>query len=902
MTLEEITLRNWRAYREAHVFRFQEGVNLLVGRNEAGKSTLFEALTRALFDRHTSKTEEIRALQPLGSSLGAEVSVLFRSDNTRCKVVKRFLQDPKSEFYSERGGQWELDHEGDQADAHLRDVLRGEATARTAARPEHRGLAQALWYLQSDSAIPEKAWNDGVNEGLQGLVQIATTSPHERAILEAVKHAYQEYWTPTGRIATASELGRLRAEAPELEEDLAKLQDQARVVEGYRTDLEEFRKEEAQKRLELTKSSNELAKLAERVAEARQIEQEKEARERTQTKAAEVAIRLRQEIAQIEEKQKKIAAWKREIQQLEDEVTDTSVEAKQEAAEVERHARRCTDELEPALKQAEEELGWLRAAANLRKLEKERERLEKHLGKVSAIRDKLEEREKESADLLAPTAKERRRFNKALTSLSIVDAQIEASGVRVGFDWGGKPRKITTRPALQKTESGDFIVAEPTEFRVQGVGKIHVRSGAQALKDLLTQQSKLHKEVTDTLQHFNAEDADGLAALFEEGQELSRTVTKLERDLEEAMEAQPDAPAELTRIKRGIEEESLAAAKLASTASERTGSSIREEIASKEIRKDSLIREIKKEQGHEKKSQQRHLDLLEAREASSIKRAERRAQTRTHEEAIAEILKAYGTLDHLNEQAVGADEALANAQAAHEDILKDYEERVETPKKLHLQMQERVKEFEGQLGDLRTEVAGTLARIEESAAQGNYSQLADLEIEVDRKRRRLDVLHRRAEGAKLLQNLVAAHQRQRSAALSGPIQDLTNRWLAILTQGGYDTLRIDEALRPAGVHVTRYSADLPLTSLSYGTQEQVVVLLRLAIGVLVSRDDRNLVVIDDRLVNADPVRMTRLGLIIQEAAETCQVMIATCNDTPYAGMGANIVRIPSDGVQAVSGS
>jgi len=123
-----------------------------------------------------------------------------------------------------------------------------------------------------------------------------------------------------------------------------------------------------------------------------------------------------------------------------------------------------------------------------------------------------------------------------------------------------------------------------------------------------------------------------------------------------------------------------------------------------------------------------------------------------------------------------------------------------------------------------------------------------------------------------------------------------NRWLRLLTEDSYDALRIDHDLKPTGVHVARYGADLPLTSLSHGAQEQVVVLLRLGIGVLVSGAERNLVVIDDRLVNADPVRIKRLCLILQEAAKTCQLVVATCNDTPYAGVGAHIVRIPSDGV------
>ncbi len=66
-------------------------------------------------------------------------------------------------------------------------------------------------------------------------------------------------------------------------------------------------------------------------------------------------------------------------------------------------------------------------------------------------------------------------------------------------------------------------------------------------------------------------------------------------------------------------------------------------------------------------------------------------------------------------------------------------------------------------------------------------------------------------------------------------------------------------------------------------------------GILLSKDERNLVVIDDRLVNADPVRMRHLCQILEEVATNhCQVVVATCNDTPYAGIPAEAIQVPWD--------
>jgi DNA repair exonuclease SbcCD ATPase subunit len=691
-------------------------------------------------------------------------------------------------------------------------------------------------------------------------------------------------------------LGQLQAELPRLEERLAELLDKAKFIESHRADLEEFQSLEGEKRAELRKAQDELAESSARVQAAEEQEREREAKERAKTEAGQNAQRIQQDILQIEEKQRKIRERRTEIKKLEDSLSEVAVDAKQEMTASERHARRWKEELEPALKGLEAELGALHSLERLRKLEKDRKRLEQHLEKLAGIRAELQARKKERSELVAPDDKEWKRFGVTSKKLSVLRAQVEASAIRVAFEWSGKGREVKTRPHLRASDDAEYIVTEPTEFQIEGVGKMRVRSGASSLKDLLNERDALEQEVRQVLTRFGVADEDGVAVLHEKGRELDRAIAMLEKNLEETQSAEPDADEELVRTKRGIEEETRGASTLPPDILEQGGQWIRDQIATKEREKRRLIHEIEEEQKSEKAAARKHLELVEARQATSNKLAELKAETQTYEEGITGILRTYGTMDHLRELLADSQEEVRKATATLDDLLEGYEAKVVTPKRLHEQAQDRVRELEKQLGDFRTKIAATLARIEESVAQGSYSLVADLEIEIGWKRQRIEVLKRRAEGAKLLRDLVLAREKERSAALSGPIQELVNRWLRLLTEDNYDALRIDHDLKPTGVHVARYGADLPLTSLSHGAQEQVVVLLRLGIGVLVSGAERNLVVIDDRLVNADPVRMKRLCLIFQEAAKTCQIVIATCNDTPYAGVGAHIVRVPSDGV------
>ena len=236
MIVEELRLRHWRGYRDQRTFRFAPGLNLLVGPNEAGKSTVFEALARALFDRHTSRAAELERIRPLGSTLGPEVQLVLRSGDLRYRVIKRFLESPLSQLYVERHGAFELDHEGDRADAELRRLLGGDA-ARGAARPDQRGLAQALWYLQRDDSLPARAWNPALHEGLAGLMKVSLRTPEQDTVLQAIAEENAEVFTRTGRLRKGSELERLRVELARLEPELVLRREELERTRAHREEL-----------------------------------------------------------------------------------------------------------------------------------------------------------------------------------------------------------------------------------------------------------------------------------------------------------------------------------------------------------------------------------------------------------------------------------------------------------------------------------------------------------------------------------------------------------------------------------------------------------------------------------------------------------------------------------------
>lgn len=898
MILEELTIRNWRGYREAHSFQFGEGFNLVVGRNEAGKSTLFEALTRVFFDRHTSKTEEIRRIQPLGSSLGPEAVIVFRANGNRYKVEKRFLQQPISVLYCERVGQWERDHEGDRADDELRAILRGETSGRTA-KPEQRGLAQALWYLQRDEPIPERAWAEGIKQGLAGLVLLVTRSPDEDRIFRLIEETYAKFYTPTGRPASTSELATLQDQIPQLEHQLSELRIRAEAIERLHTELEELTERKTGKERALDAIQTNLKELKQALDAAAQLEEQLSHMKSTVQEADETLRRYSGDQVSIQRRLKKMGGLRVELEKASEERNRFEADARQDGLAAEGAFQRWKEEYEPGLKKFEEQICQLQAVERLRQLEKQRQRLQDHISKMQKAKKALEAKKNELLDLRAPTKREWTDFQERLSELRVVQAKAEATGIRIRIELQDKHTKITAKPEAERIiETSEFLITAPTSLTLHGIGRIWVRGGGESLAELDEKAKNLRSIIIATLERFGVDDTQALSDLHQKGINLEAEVKELKKHLEDLVEGEVDPERELSRIKHAIEEESVKTKSAPQEWKSLNDLGLAEKIRALNKEKDHLIGEIDEEQKKERKAISNQVKAAKEAQEASNRAVDLQSQIKSLEQENAETLKAYGTLDHLESLVVDAKEKLLSAKRGLDNLMKDYEIKVELPKKLHQQAMDSQQDLEIQVAKIQQEIVDRKARIEEAAAQGLYSQVTDLEAELEAKKRRLASVKRRAEAARLIREMITAYKREQSAALAGPLAELINKWLRLLTEDAYDVLELNEELFPVAVRSSRYGDLLPVESLSYGTHEQVVALVRLAMGILLSKSsgERHLVVIDDRLVNADAIRMKRLCLILQEVAlQACQVVVATCNDSPYAGIKGHVIHVPSDG-------
>lgn len=85
MIFSRLTLKNFKSYDNT-VINFNKGISVIVGENGAGKSSIFEAISFALFKQHTAK--KIDDLVRNGSKENMEVGLEFIANGKEYKIIR----------------------------------------------------------------------------------------------------------------------------------------------------------------------------------------------------------------------------------------------------------------------------------------------------------------------------------------------------------------------------------------------------------------------------------------------------------------------------------------------------------------------------------------------------------------------------------------------------------------------------------------------------------------------------------------------------------------------------------------------------------------------------------------------------------------------------------------------
>ena len=876
MRLHRVRLWNFRGVRECDVAFATTGVTIVEGPNEAGKTTIAEALQLVLDEPDSAGKKSIKAVKPADRDEGPEAEITLSAGAYEFVYRKRWLRRPETTLTvtAPRGESLTGREAHDRVKAILDETLDEQ-------------LWRALRIEQgTELALP--AFN---TPSLGSALDLAAAGPRsgdrEDSLWERICDEHLVYWTATGREKgdrkeSRQEVAEAREQVASLEQQLANIdsdvEEMGRLVSeasSLATTQKECAEQEAQLAEqwdEVERSRGEIERLKERhVAATAQRDAAAADHERRQELIGELDRRS-DELAALEEKAEQAAPARA--------VAAGHRDAASSALDAAGIALRAAEE---AHRLAVADRDHLR---NKIEVEQLRERRERYLEAETTLREAV--RHLDSArvddDLVARIERAFLDHERAKAASDSSAAAVETTALGdVTLTVGGEQIRMV----------GGEVRTDPVEdeavFQVGEIARLRVSAGPDS-RTLAERRAAAHAVYRQLCDRGGVADLAEARSAAQQRQQAERdraeadTAIKRElRDLTpdvllgkvetlyERVAAYPDQrpadpplPADFEAAKKaaGEAESALEAGQAEHTA--RSQAAAKASDALQEYRTDEQVLQARIEDARGAKAQ--------ASRALSAARDEQ-----PDEALVAAVVAAGAAADETGqslEEAEAEMEAadpeslqarLENARAAAERAARELAANEDRRRELRISLDLRGEEgLHTRLDEARTR----LARLEGSHQRGEA----------------------RAAAARLLHEVFDQHRRQARQRYAGPFRERIEEFGRIVFGSTFE-VGVDDDLRV--VRRTLNGVTLDVDQLSTGAREQIGVVSRLACAAIVSPDDGGVpVMIDDALGWSDPGRLQKMGAAIASAGKHCQIVVLTCTPGRYAAVGnAQVVRL-----------
>lgn len=895
MILEAIHLRHvGRFHGTVRVGPLDPGLNVLASPNEQGKSTVVRAAIRCLFDKPSTRSEEIRALQPVGTDLDPEVTLQFVHQARRYRLFKRFGGRGSCRLEAEEEGGWELVAEEDAAHRRLLEMLGAAAPGRGASKPEHWGLVRYLWAHQGEPALwPD--WQDAAGEVLRrrlARVELDPLVDHLRGRLESLA---AETLTPTGRLRSGSEVDALQRQ----------IEQQRGRQEELRERLERIESVEARHRqlaLELNQAANERdrhqaeAERLQRDLHELEVQRERVEGARHQFQQANAALQAieadRQRLELCEAEIRRLSAAFADMQQREQTTRQRLENAQQQLA-------RRREERADRQAQGRQAEARLRRWQSLREWQRQRQemaRLGRLLERIATLAERKRQLQERRARLPELTTEQIERLEAWEREIAGIEAQMRAAGLEVRL----KPEQpgsieIQDDAGLRTEQVGPGSVLHARsrlKLTLPGWGVLDIRSGAREAEELATRLNQRRAELAELRQRLGVASAAQALQSREARRLLEQELAALQQQLGEDLEAFEDEET----LRQAMAEAEGAHERLTQDLAPFTP----EENAMTLAQIEAALQKAQTEEAAARRlaeraetdlaaAQQEVASLREELAALGQEAARLQAALQFQQARLRELQAKYPegletALHAAREVFVQAEARLNVAQSklpAEADLLPERHQRaVRAAAEAAARWQ--------QLRDERHRIEGALGR---EAAAGLHSQRVELEETLAALQLRHRRLLRRARAARLLAALIQLRSQRQVATMLQPLEEELSSAFAELTGQPGRRVFLDKELRIEGVGRDRAAA-CRFEWLSQGAREQLLLALRAAVARHLSASDRQLLILDDVLVNTDPVRQVRVLDFLSQLAQEVQILVLTCHPERYAGAGHPLELAP----------
>ncbi|MDQ0625333.1 AAA family ATPase [Paraburkholderia graminis] len=861
MKLQSIAIQEFKQFTgRLFIDDLQPGLNLFVGPNEAGKSTIAEAVRAVFLERY--KASHLKDLLPWGKASGQpSVEVSFDLDGVACRLSKQFVTRQRCELKIGQSVYGE-----DEAEDKLAALLGFSRAARGPLKAENAGVPGLLWVQQGGTQEMRDSTGHAAQYLRDALSQLSGSreSAGEDALIAVVQRELRQLLTArtqksTGPLAEAeAALSTLSAERDDLvrqreqfDENIARLAAQQ----------EAFDDAERKRPWELHEQK---ALLAQQRADAA-VQLERGVQDLVQALKvgeAQLALSLQQEQAAVELE----TAVARDRQQLD------AARANVSAVETEHgQASSRVVQLEQASADANRALELANAAVSAADLRSqiglyraELERLEAAIGAASEAHEALVEATRAAAALEIDEMK-LKRLASLDASLTVLRARTEAAMTRIEYRLNGS---ITVGDARIGGE-GVLRLEEEKRIGLGELGELRVIPGVSDLPARLSELAALEAQHAQSLQ------ALGVASLAQAEQRHEQWKALVAQQTSHAKVLDAHAP-------HGID-----ALRAASASASARLQAANERLAGLPDVSSALPLD----------EARRNADLARAALESARKLLNDAAEKRSTGIATAESL----ALQLQRKEAQLSDAAFCSNRAQWQAKIVEQRVQVEA---LTKQREGRERELEAaRLDDPAAEaqryrasaqlarqeqherqvrIAHLRSQLETVGASGLGERLAALEAKIEQATRRKDELSLRAGALSLLDEVLVAERDAAVAQLRAPLTERLGHYLKrIFPQS---TIALGDDLSPATLD--RYGRADTLDALSFGTREQLGILTRLAYADLLKASGRpTLLMLDDAAVHTDAARRDAIKRALIDAASRHQILVFTCHPELWDDLG-----------------
>lgn len=885
MKLRALSVNQFRKFTTPTGFAdLGDGLNVLVGPNEFGKSTLLWALRAVMFERHGSSAAAIKGLANRVSEAAPVVEASFELDGERYLIRKRFLRKAYAKLQLPSGAILE----GERAEETLRDLLSVTRPGNQGAKSDDLGIWSMLWVTQgaavTASEVPELARNT-LRHALESSVGQILGGEQSQRLPDLVTNAQRELLTaagkPRGRYKDAQEAvleleqtkDELTARHTELQHNFDALQSAAEALARLRDDDQSAAMRGAlaaaeERRAELSEI---LAKKATEKAEQERLEMHVERLREAQSRRDEVRERARASENRLAQLQQALTAGDEEHARLKL-ATSAARDGLSRASQAKREADACRHLA--SLKQQGAQL-----AAQLKTLEdrtaQARVLLKAHRDAVSAL------------DGNRVTASALQGIEDVALAQETASARLTAAAtsIHIFLERGAANALSMAGKSLPEGDT-QLQVLDNTRFEIKGVGSIEVSpsiAGAERLQvDLVRAQQQLQDALDEvdasSLTHAR-EEARRRQALHAEARDLELRLDAVAPANEGGMQSLDASVAQSSHDLMAIKVQ-LGLDSLPTPAESKRAVIVEEEAAQNA---EALLQQARDALDESSAALSLHTEHWEHRRGEAVVHRQESARLRAELESLEDEDSYTAKLrDAQSAVAQQKERVTALEKLAAGDTVPALEARIQRLREALQGMAEKRVELEREQARLQGAVAN-------AQGAGLDEQLAESARALDFAQQELQRHEKEAAVLTLLsETLRAAEQRAHDRFMAPVIEKVQPYLNQLFPEAKLDldtSMRVNGILRPGE---DRQDFDL----LSMGTQEQITVLTRIAFAELMAEQGRpSMLVLDDALAYSDDTRLSRLFDVLTQASKNVQMLILTCRESAFAGVGGKQLRL-----------